>query len=71
MSTLTSADTLAQIDAAYADNAAYAEKNSVAKARTVLADSGTRNGTFECPVFLVVPFSSCPFSSNAPAALLT
>ena len=33
MSTLSSSSTLAQIEAAYADNASYAEDNSVAKAR--------------------------------------
>ena len=33
MSTLSSASTLAQVEAAYADNASYAEDNSVAKAR--------------------------------------
>jgi hypothetical protein len=33
MSTLNSTSTLAQIEAAYADNASYAEDNSVAKAR--------------------------------------
>ena len=33
MSTLNSASTLAQVEAAYADNASYAEDNSVAKAR--------------------------------------
>ena len=33
MSTLSSASTLAEIEAAYADSASYAEDNSVAKAR--------------------------------------
>ena len=33
MSTLSSTSTLAQIEAAYADNASYAEDNSPAKAR--------------------------------------
>jgi len=33
MSTLNSSSTLAQIEAAYADSASYAEDNSVAKAR--------------------------------------
>lgn len=33
MSTLNSSSTLAEIEAAYADNASYAEDNSVAKAR--------------------------------------
>ena len=55
MSTLTSSSTIAQIEAAYTDNASYVEDNSVAKCRafitacTILllklpAESGTREG---------------------------
>jgi hypothetical protein len=36
MSTLNSASTLAEIEAAYADNASYAEDNSVAKCRAFI-----------------------------------
>ena len=36
MSTLTSASTLAQVKAAYADNASYVEDNSVAKCRAFI-----------------------------------
>ena len=36
MSTLNSASTLAQIEASYADNASYAEDNSVAKCRAFI-----------------------------------
>ena len=36
MSTLTSASTLAQVQAAYADNASYVEDNSVAKCRAFI-----------------------------------
>ena len=56
MSTLTSASTLAQVQAAYVDNASYAEDGSAAKAKAFLtacrvlllklpAEAGTREGT--------------------------
>lgn len=47
MSTLTSSSTLAQIEAAYADNASYAEDDSLAKAK--LFETACRLLIFKLP----------------------